>query len=165
MFLRRELYESVAADPSELRPSIAVLLVSAVVQYSLMESPFPRELSLWALVLGMLFAVVRWLVYAAIFYPFARLFTRQKRPFPRLLRCLGFAEAPGVARVSLFFLDPSAAPWVNLAVAVWLLASSVVAARAALSTTLLRAVLVTGASFGIYQLFGIATGALAAPLR
>jgi hypothetical protein len=123
----------------------------------LIQSPLAQDLSLWTLLLAMLFALVRWLIYAAIFYPFARILAAQARPFPRLLRCLGFAEAPGTARAALFFVDPSAASWVNIAVAVWLLASSVVAARAALSTTLLRAVLITGVSFVIYQLFGIVT--------
>lgn len=157
MLLRRELYESVAADPAATRPAIAVVLVSALVQYSLLDSPFPRELSLWALLFGMLFAVVRWIVYAALFYPLARAFTSQTRPFPRLLRCLGFAESPGVARACLFFVDTTALPWVNLAVGLWLLAAGVVATRAALSTTLARAALITGVSFALYQLLGILT--------
>lgn len=157
MLLRRDLYEAVAADPSALRSAIAVVLVSAVVQYSLVKMPVPEELSLWALLLGMLFAVIRWLIYAAIFYPLARAFTAEERPFPRLLRCLGFAEAPGIARLTLFFVDPSATVWVNAAVTIWLLASSIVACRAALSTTPVRAVLITGASFLLYQVLGIVT--------
>lgn len=157
MLLRSELYENAAEDASTLRPAIAVVLVSAVVQYSLVQMPVPKELSLWALLLGMFFAIVRWLLYAAIFYPFARAFSAQKAPFPRLLRCLGFAEAPGVARAALFFVDPAATTWINVAVALWLFASSIVAARAALSTTLTRALLITAVSFLLYQVLGILT--------
>ena len=158
LLLRRELYESVAADPAALRPAIAVVCVSAVVQHSLFQSPLLEDLGSWALLVVLLVALVRWLVYAAIFYPFAKLFTRQERPLPRLLRCLGFAEAPAIMRASLFLVGPEAYPWIRVAVALWLFAASIVAVRAALSVTLPRAIAITATCFVLYLLPGILMG-------
>jgi len=158
LLLRRELYESVAADPSALRPAIAVVCVTAVVQHSVFQSPLLQDLGSWALLLVVLIAVVRWLVYAAIFYPLAKLFTQQQGALPRLLRCLGFAEAPSLMRASLLFVGPDAYPWVRVAVAIWLLAASIVAVRAALSISLRRAIVIGIIGFVLYLLPGVLLG-------
>jgi hypothetical protein len=158
LLLRRDLYESVAADPSALRPAIAVICVSAVVQYSVFQSPMLVDLGSWALLLLILIALVRWLIYASIFYPFAKLFAQQERPFPRLLRCLGFAEAPAIMRVALLLVGAGAYPWVRVGVALWLLAASVVAVRAALCISLRRAIVISTTGFVLYLLPGVLLG-------
>jgi hypothetical protein len=122
------------------------------------QSPLLQELGSWALLVLILIALLRWVVYAAIFYPFAKLFTRQERPFPRLLRCLGFAESPALMRVTLLLVGQGAYAWVRVVVALWLLAASIVAVRAALSVSLPRAIIIGTTCFVLYLLPGVLMG-------
>jgi hypothetical protein len=155
--LQRQLFESAAAERQSLRPAAAVVCLAALVRHTLGPSVLVDELGAWGLLVSMLFAVIRWLVFTSFVYGIARLFVGRAAGYGRLLRCLGFAEAPAMMGVVAFLLDPSLYAWIQVAVSLWLLAATVVAVRAALAVGTARATAVGVLSFVLYVALGVVT--------
>ncbi len=160
VLLRRDLYESVAADASATRPAIAVVCLAAVLPHllgstGLMQVFIDEGLATWGPIFIMLFAIVRWLLFATIQFGVAKLFAGVPVEFKRLLRCLGYAQAP-----ELLSIIPAAAgepwsAWLRLAVGLWLFAATAVAVRAALGVSTRRALALSALGFGLHLAIGL----------
>ncbi len=133
------------------------MCLAALVRQTLGPSVLIEELGTWGLLVAMLIAVVRWLVFSTFVFGIARLFAGRAAGYGRLLRCLGFAEAPAMMGVIAFLLDPSFFVWIQLVVSLWLLAATVAAVRAALAVSTARATAVGVLSFVLYIAFGVLT--------
>jgi hypothetical protein len=149
LFLRRDFFERVASDPNATRPAVAIVCLSSLAYGGTLMPISPaiedlaHALGYWILPLLMLLGVARWAIYTTILWVTGSFVLRQRPEFGRLLRCLGFAQAP--AFLSLVVLvDASTELWLHRVIQLWLLASTIVAVRAAFATTLGRAV-ATGA--------------------
>lgn len=158
ILLRREFYDAVAADPHATGPAGAIVCLAAIARESVSLYELSQGFTAWGLLLALIvvFAVVRWLLYAAIMYPLARAIGGQALDFKRLLRCLGFAEAPTVLSALGFALDGRFLPWVQLGIGAWLLAATIVAVRSATRATTARAVAIGALGFAAYLLLGFA---------
>jgi len=154
LFLKRETYDAIASDSIATRQAIAVVCLSALAQPSVLVD----ELGAWALPIMMVFGLVRWCVFSAIVYGIGRLFTYTPINFRRLLRCLGFAEAPGIFNFVVHSVSPPLLTYLGFFVWFWLLAAVVVAVRAAFSTQMWRALLIGVLSFVFYLLPGLLFG-------
>jgi hypothetical protein len=145
LFLRTEFYDLVAADPNMTRPAVAMVCLSSLAYGGTLMpiSPEIEELAhtiaYWILPLLMFLGVAHWLVSSAILWGTGTVLIRQRLPFTRLLRCLGFAQAPAFISL-LMLIDPATESWLRRVIQLWLLAATIVAVRAAYSTTFGRAV-------------------------
>jgi hypothetical protein len=154
IFLRRELYESVAAEPDAWRPATALVCLAAFAQDSV-RMPGPLDvwlaetLGTWAVFVVMLLGITRWLVYATVLYAVARLSSGAETPYGRILRCIGFAEAPSLL-ILFAHLEPAFLLVLRFLVGCWLLASTIVAVRAALAVDTRRAAAVGVVGFAVY---------------
>ncbi len=151
LLLRRELYEAVANDPAAGRLAAAVVCLCAVAQPTVLT----QIIGAWGLVVAMLLGVLRWWIFTTLVWPAARLLAWKPVDYRRLLRCLGFAEAPSILNLGAFVIGEAYASWLGALVAVWLLASAVVAVRAACNVTIGRAVVIGTVSFAIYLGLGV----------
>jgi hypothetical protein len=152
LFLQRSLYDYAAATPTATAQAIAVVCFAGMVQ----PSTLTKELGAWGLIITMLFALLRWFVFATcIAYPTARLFARRPIEYRRLLRCLGFAEAPGILNLFAYLSNEPLPEWTNVVLWVWLLAASIVAIRSAVTVTTARAAVIGVVAFLIYLGLGI----------
>jgi len=113
----------------------------------------------WGLILALIvvFAILRWLLYASVMYPIARGLSSQPVEFKRLLRCLGFAETPAVISLVGFLVDDSLFPYVQFGVGVWLLLATIVAVRAATGERTRRGVHIGGRGGAAYLAIGVAS--------
>lgn len=145
LLLRRSLYEYAASEPESWREAMAVVCIVALVEGFAISSHLAKEGALFG-ALGLLFVLANnlacWVVIGAFAHAVGRLVTGGS-DFKRVLRCFGFGSAPVALRAfaSADPSDPRVAPAVELLVGLWLLATSVVAFRAALATTDGRAAL------------------------
>jgi len=158
VMLRREFYDAVAADPRATGPAGAIVCLSAIARESVGLYEMSQGFKAWGLVLILIvgFAVIRWLVYASIMYPIARAVGGQTVEYKRLLRCLGFAEAPAVLSMVGFVVDERLYPWVQFGVGAWLLAATIVAVRSAVGVSTARAAVIGASGFAAYLLLGVA---------
>ncbi len=162
MILRRELYEDVAADRYATGPAIAVVCVSAVVRHVLAPSAimqiFQEEgIPTWGVLVIILLSVVFWLLFATLVFGIATLLAGGPVGYPRLLRCLGFAEAPSLLGVIPFAVGGIWFVSLRIAVWFWLLAATIVAVRAALAVTTARAAAISSLGFAMYIVLDLAT--------
>jgi hypothetical protein len=157
ILLRREFYDAVAADAHATAPAGAIVCLAALARESVGLYQLSQSLKAWGLVLILVvvFALVRWLIYASIMYPIARALGGQAAEYKRLLRCLGFAETPAVVSMLAFVLDERLFPWVQFGVGAWLLAATIVAVRAATGVSAPRAVAIGALGFVAYLALGI----------
>lgn len=148
--LRPEVYDEAARDEKSWRAAAAVVCLAAMAG----PTAFTEILGLWGLPVQAIFALVRWLLFALLAYPLCRLVAAGPLPYGRLLRCLGFAEAPAVfLAVILFF--PQVQDLLRLGVGIWLLAASIVAVRSATGTGIWIAAAVGAANLLLYRLVGM----------
>ena len=159
LFLRRSFYDAVAADRRATGPAGAVVCLAAVARESVALYQLSQASQGWGLILALIvvFAIVRWLLYAAVMYPIARALSRQPVEFKRLLRCLGFAETPAVLSLLGFLVDDSLFPYVQFGVGVWLLLATIVAVRSATGERTGRAILIGVLGFAAYLAIGLAS--------
>lgn len=151
LLLRQSLYDYAAATPTAMAQAIAVVCFAGMVQ----PSTLTKELGAWGMFLSLLLALLRWFVYATfLVYPTARLITWSRVDYKRMLRCLGFAEAPGFLNLLAYFSTEPLPEWSNVMIWLWLLAATIVALRSALSVTLARAAAVGISAFGLYLVIG-----------
>jgi len=156
LLLRRSFYDDVAADPHATGPACAVFCIAAIARESASLYQLSQESKAWGAILALIvvFAVVRWLVYASVMYLIARLLDAPTE-YRRLLRCLGFAETPAVLAV-LGFVDERLYQWVQFGVGAWLLAATIVAVRSAARVGTGRAVVIGATGFAAYLGLGLA---------
>jgi hypothetical protein len=144
LFLRGDFYDLVASDPNMTRPAVALVCLSSLAYGGTLMPISPeiaelaRTLAYWILPLLMALGVAHWLVASAILWGTGNVLIRQRPPFTRLLRCLGFAQAPAFLSLIMLF-DPTTETWLRRVIQLWLLAATIVAVRAAYSTTFGRA--------------------------
>src|SRR5215468_11091715 len=87
LLLRRDLYAYAAIDRTALSQAIAVVCFAGMVQPSILT----REFGAWGMLISLLFAVLRWLVFATlIVYPIGWALARKPISYRRVLSCLGF---------------------------------------------------------------------------
>ena len=162
IFLRRDLYEDVAADRYATGPAIAVVCVSALVRHLLAPSAimqiFQEEgIPTWGMLVIILLSVVFWLLFTTLVFGIAKLLADQPVGYTRLLRCLGFAEAPSMLGVIPFAVGGFWFVPLRIAVWFWLLAATIVAVRAALTVTTARAAVISSLGFTMYIVLDLAT--------
>jgi hypothetical protein len=121
-------YEEIEADPSSMGQAMTVVALSAVA-----AGIGGLSLGLRGLVVGVLYGLIGWFVWAAIVFVLGtKVFAEPetKTDLPEMLRTIGFAASPAVLNV--FSIIPVLGLIVRLVVLVWELAAMVVAVRQAL---------------------------------
>ncbi|ROO26649.1 membrane protein [Salinisphaera orenii MK-B5] len=122
-------YEEVEHDKSATGQAAGVVALSALAA----GVGAMAQGGIAALLLTGLAALLGWVIWAAIIWAVGTKLlpeAQTEADIGQLLRTLGFAAAPGVLRVFAFI--PLIGPLVMLVVAVWMLATTVVAVRQAL---------------------------------
>lgn len=159
LLLRRSFYDAVAADTRATGPAGAVVCLAAVARESVALYQLSEASQGWGLILALIvvFAILRWLLYASVMYPIARALSSQPVEYKRLLRCLGFAETPAVISLVGFLVDDSLFPYVQFGVGVWLLLATIVAVRSATGERTRRAILIGVLGFAAYLAIGVAS--------
>ena len=152
MFLRRELYQRIAADPQGWRQAAAVVCLAALAYSALMHwTPYLQVLVAavrnWILLIVMLLGLIRWGISTSLAYVFSLLFARERADFGKLLRCIGFAQAPALVAVLAFLLEEPILGWLPRLIGLWLLVTTVAAVRYALDIGLGRAVVIGALGF------------------
>ena len=149
-------------DPNATGQALAVVLLSSVA-----AGIGAAQAGIGQIVLMLVAALLGWVVWAAIIY----LVGAKLLPEPQtssdigeLLRCIGFASAPGVLRILGFI--PILGAIISLVVFIWMIATMVVAVRQALdytSTGRAVGVVVIGfiAYLAITLVFGLLFGGMA----
>jgi hypothetical protein len=158
ILLRREFYEAVADDPRATGPAGAIVCIAALARESVGLYELSQDFKGWGLILLLIvvFATLRWLLYATIMYPVARAISAAPLGYARLLRCLGFAETPAVLSLASFMVDDQFYPWVQFVVGAWLLLATIVAVRAATRVSTARAAVIGVMGFAAYLGLGLA---------
>ncbi|MEA1996546.1 MAG: YIP1 family protein [Gemmatimonadota bacterium] len=132
MKLDASLYEEVEADRSAMGQAVAVVIIASVAN----GIGTGGLLGFHGIILGTVASLIGWVIWALTIYVVGTkiLPTPQTRSDPgELLRCLGFANAPGF--LSIFGMIPILGVLVRMAVSVWMLCAMVVAVRQALDYT------------------------------
>jgi hypothetical protein len=162
IFLRREFYDAVANDPRATGPAGAIVCIAAMARESVGLYEVSQSYKAWGLLLLLVvvFALLRWVLYATVMYPIARLIGGRAIPYTRLLRCLGFAETPAVLSLAAFMVPERFVPWVQFAVGAWLLAATIVAVRATTQVSTARAAVIGVIGFAAYLGLGAAVDAV-----
>ena len=155
--LNRQAYEDVEADRRATGQALAVVLLASIgAGFGWIGIGSGRTSAIVTLTLV---AVAGWISWAFLTYLIGTLLLpgpQTRADIGELLRTLGFAQSPGVLRV--LGIIPGTAPLVTGVVAVWTLATTVVAVRQALdytSTGRAVAVCVTGWALALLMFFVI----------
>lgn len=148
LLLRRDFYDHVAADRTAGPQAAAVVCLAAISQTPALIEAFGA----WGIVVIMLIGLMRWYAFTALVYPIGRLIAWKRIGFRRLLRCLGFAEAPALLSAFRFVAGEALPEWFRMLLWFWLLATNVVAVRAALEISTGRALWIGAWSFVLYLL-------------
>lgn len=161
-FLQRAVYDEVADDRYATGQAAAVICLAAIAQRSVLISYLTQAIGAWALLVAMIFGLLRWLIFTTVAYSIGRLVVGRECSYRRLLRCLGFAGAPGILNALAFLVGHDVL--IRLLVALWLIAATVVGVRSALRIGLGRAIAVGSLAFLVdfllHVLLDIASGSL-----
>ena len=140
-----KLYEEVEADKTATRQALLVVLI-----YSICAGIGSGLVMVWdegvghfflSLFLGLLYALVFWLIWSLITYLIGTRFfkgPKTKATYSELLRTIGFAATPGVLLIFVFI--PFVGGVISFLVWVWMLVAMVIAVRQALDFTTGRAI-------------------------
>jgi hypothetical protein len=123
------LYEEVEADPTSMGQATATVVLASVAA----GVGTTGEIGMFGMVLGTIFSLVGWYVWAFITYLVGtRLFPQPAThaDLGQLLRTLGFASSPGMLHA--LGIIPGIGPIARAVAAIWSLAAMVVAVRQAL---------------------------------
>jgi hypothetical protein len=120
-----DVFEEVEADATATGQAAGVVAIVAVAQ-----AIGASGLGVWAMVGGVLTALLGWLIWAGVTYLVGDRLLGGTATWGELLRTLGFAQSPGV--LTVLGIVPLLGGLVRLAVAVWVLAAGIVALRQAL---------------------------------
>lgn len=136
------LYEEVEADPKATGQAAGVVVLSSIAAGTAMLAPGAASLAVF--LIGILSALLGWVIWAAVIYAAGTKILRTpgtSTSFKELLRTLGFASAPGIIRV--FGIIPGLGFLVFLVSSVWMITATVIAVRQALDySSTARALLV-----------------------
>jgi len=141
--LRRDFYARAATEAAATGPAGAVVCLVTLGRESVVIYELSQVEKLWGVILPVLvvLALVAWIVLGAAGWVVTRL-AATPPSFPRLLRCLGFAQAPTMMLATLAAAPHQALYLVlYLALMLWAYAAVVVALRAAAETSTGRAAL------------------------
>jgi len=139
------LYEEVEADKTATRQALLVVLI-----YSICAGIGSGLAMVWDegvgsfflnLFVGLLFALVFWLLWSLITYSVGTKFfkgPKTKATYGELLRTIGFAATPGVLLIFAFI--PFVGGIISFVVWIWMLVAMVIAVRQALDFTTGRAI-------------------------
>src|SRR3990172_4199546 len=136
--LEPALYEEVEADVTATNQALQVVVIASLAGgiggglNSLFAGGGLGGLVV-GLVVGMVFALVGWFIFSYLTYWIGTTFFEGKATYGELLRCIGFADSPGVLSVLSFI--PVLGGLVTLAAAVWVLIATIIAVRQALDFT------------------------------
>ena len=125
--LRVAIYEEVEADATATGQAMVVVLIAGIGSVGLGEG------GLRSIVLGTIWSLVGWVVWAFMTYVIGtRLLPepQTQADIGQLMRTLGFAQAPSLARV--FAAIPVVGPLILVLVLIWVLIAMVIAVRQAL---------------------------------
>ena len=138
--LNPALYEEVEADRSAMGQAMGVVILSSLAA----GIGSMQRIGAGGLLMGTLSALLGWAAWAAIIYFIGtRLLPepQTKADYGELLRTIGFASAPGIARI--IGIVPGLMNVVFLAAGIWMLLATIIAVRQALDyNSTLRAVVV-----------------------
>jgi len=154
LLLDRRIYETIAEDSSATRQAAVIVCLSALAQPTVLID----DLGAWAVPIMLSFGLLRWALFTAIAHVVGRIFTSRPVAYKRLLRCLGFAEAPGIFSVVVHAFHPPVLTYVGFVVWFWMLSAAILAVRAALSVSGRKALWIAVLSFLFYLAPGIALG-------
>lgn len=125
------LYEEVEADKTALGQAMAVVVLSSIAAG---VGSIPRVgLSVSAILMGTIFSLVAWYVWACLTYFIGAKFLPEpqtKADTGELLRTIGFSSSPGLIRV--IGIIPGLGTLVFLVAQVWMLVAMIIAVREAL---------------------------------
>jgi hypothetical protein len=147
------LYEEVAAERGGLSQAIGVVILAGIANGASLKA-IPGTVGA---LFGIFVSVAGWLALSTLTLVIGRWVLRAGPSSWRVVAtCLGFADTPAV----LNFLGalPSAGVFVGIVVWFWLLATTVVAARAAFGVSLARGAAIGGLGFAAYMLIGLVVG-------
>jgi hypothetical protein len=166
MFLRKELYQRIAADPEGWRQAAAVVCLTALAYSALMHwTPYLQVLVAavrnWILLVVMLLGLIRWGISTSLVYVFSLLFARERADFGKLLRCVGFAQAPALAAIFAFVLEEPILGWLPRVIGVWLLVTTITAVRYALDVGAGRAIIIGALGFVVDAVLPTLVGIIA----
>lgn len=129
--LRVAIYEEVEADATATGQAMVVVLIAGIAAG--IGSVGLGEGGLRSIVLGTIWSLVGWVVWAFMTYVIGtRLLPepQTQADIGQLMRTLGFAQAPSLARV--FAAIPVVGPLILVLVLIWVLIAMVIAVRQAL---------------------------------
>jgi hypothetical protein len=158
--LDSRIYEEVEADTGALPQAIAVVLLAAVAVgiglAGLGALRFP------ALLVGSLAALAWWISWAVLTYMIGTHLLPEagtRADAGQLLRTIGFSAAPGL--LAVVAVVPGLTRPVFLVIAIWMLATMIVAVRQALDySTTTRAIAVCATGWALSLVFALVTGLL-----
>lgn len=134
--LKPETYEDVERDESAISQALLVVVIVAIAR-----GIGAIDAGIGALILGIISALVGWAVYSLVAYFVGSTIFRGSETsvtIGQVLRVLGFAQSPGVIGILAFI------PIVGILIAIilffWLIATTVIAIRAAFDFSTGRAI-------------------------
>ena len=125
------LYEEVEADQGAMTQAMTVVILSAVA-----AGVGSANAGSWAIVIGMIGALIGWYVWAFLTYFIGTKFLAEpqtRSDHRELLRTTGFSSAPGLIRV--LGIIPGLRTLLFLVAGIWMLVAMVIAVRQALDYT------------------------------
>lgn len=153
LFLNRRFYEAAAADTAATGPAGALLCVIALVRQSVTIWEIAQVHAVWtiALLVIVALALVSWLVLGGAAWLIALVGAPQRVAYTRLLRTLGFGQAPTILLPLAYLFDPSLYWLAHVILLTWTFAGLFVALRAAAGTGPVRTVLLAVPVFLVQQ--------------
>ncbi|MFQ6051262.1 MAG: YIP1 family protein [Candidatus Hydrothermarchaeota archaeon] len=153
------LYEEVEKDPNATKEAFLVVVIASVCGG--IGSITAGGIA--GLILGIIMSVIGWAMWAGIIYLIGVVILKHTSDMGELLRCLGFADSPGV--LNIFGIIPFLGGLIRFVVSIWLLVAFVIAVRQALDVDTVRAIVISIIGFFVYLIlltvvFGAIFGAL-----
>lgn len=153
LFLNRDFYAAAAADRSATGPAGALLCLIALGRESVAIWELAQVHPAWgmALVVTVALALLSWLVLGGTGWLVARVGAPRRVDYPRLLRCLGFGQAPTILLPLGYLFDPSLYWLAHILLLAWTYAGVTAAMRAAADSSTPRALLLALPVFFVQQ--------------
>ncbi len=148
--LKESAYEAVERDDSATLAALVVVLLAAIAS----GIGSLGQTGIVGLVLGALFTVMGWGIYAGIAYIVGGrvLATAETRAtWGELLRTLGFAQSPGI--LAVLGILPGVGGLLRFLVSIWILVTTVIAIRQACDFSTGRAIVTAIVAWIVYGLF------------
>jgi hypothetical protein len=137
------LYEEVEADSAATPQALWVVVIASAAggvgtMLSQMTAGTGAGSMVGGLVVGIISALAFWAIWSLLAYWIGTTFLGGTATYGELLRCIGFADSPGVLHILSFI--PVLGGLVGIGVFVWLLIAGVIAVRQALDFTTGKAI-------------------------